>query len=79
MGVAVLYRDEEDVSVARFTLHAHHLSLLDRFVAQARRRASRDGAEFAGVAVEIDTAGTVSVHAANRAPLVLWPARSGTG
>lgn len=53
----------DDTSAARFTLHSHHLAKLDRFVAQARRLATRDDGEFIGVAVEIDAAGGVSVHA----------------
>jgi hypothetical protein len=71
MGAAVLRREEPDASVARFTLHSHHLVKLDRFVAQARRRASRSGGEVGGVVVEIDSTGTVRVHAANMEPLVL--------
>lgn len=35
----------------------------DRFVAQARRRATCCGGQFAGVAVEIDAAGAVIVCA----------------
>jgi hypothetical protein len=71
MGLAVLRLEDEDASVARFTLHSHHLAKLDRFVAQARRRATRSGREFTGVTVEIDAAGAVSVHTANAEPLVL--------
>lgn len=73
MGVALLTREDEDVAVARFMLHSHHLAKLDRFIAQARRRAMRGSGEFAGVTVEIDAAGTVSVHAASGEPLVVWP------
>jgi hypothetical protein len=71
MGVAVLRREDDDVPVARVTLYSHHLAKLDRFIAQARRRASRIGGEFAGVEVQIDAAGGVSVHAPNMEPLVL--------
>jgi hypothetical protein len=71
MGVAVLRREEDDVSVLRFALYSHHLAKLDRFVAQARRGASPTGGEFAGVDIEIDPAGVVSVHAPNMEPLVL--------
>jgi hypothetical protein len=71
MGAAVLRRDEDDVSVARLTLYSHHLATLDRFTAQARRRTRRSGGEFAGVEVEIDAAGGVSVHAPGMEPLVL--------
>jgi hypothetical protein len=71
MGVALLRREDDGRSVGRFTLDSHHLARLHRFVAQARRRAMRDGMEFTGVAVEIDPAETVSVHAASVEPLVL--------
>ena len=71
MGVAVLPREEDDVSVARLTLYAHDLAKLDRFIAQARRRTTRSGGEFTGVEVEIDAAGGVSVHAPSMETLVL--------
>jgi hypothetical protein len=71
MGVAVLHREVDDVSVARFTLYSHQLAKLDRFIAQARRRTTRSGAELTGVEVEIDAAGGVSVHAASMEPLML--------
>jgi len=71
MGVAVLHREEGDVSVARFTLYSHQLARLDRFIAQARRRTTRSGGELTGVEVEIDAAGGVSVHAASMEPLLL--------
>lgn len=71
MGVAVLRPADAHASVARFTLHPHHLLRLDRYVAQARRHATRSGGEFAGVAVEIDTAGAVTAYAAGLEPLVL--------
>lgn len=71
MGVAVLHREEGDVSVARFTLYSHQLARLDRFIAQARRRTTRSDGELTGVEVEIDAAGGVSVHAASMEPLML--------
>jgi hypothetical protein len=71
MGVAVLARAGDEVSVARFTLHSHQLAKLDRFVAQARRHATRSRGKFSGVTIEIDPAGAVTVHAANLEPLVL--------
>jgi hypothetical protein len=60
-------------SAARFALHSHHLAKLDRFVAHARRQVMSSGQEFAGVTIEIDTAGAVSAYAAGLEPLVLWP------
>jgi hypothetical protein len=76
IGVAVRRREEDDVSVARLTLYSHHFAKLDRSIAQPRRRASRRGGELAGVEVEIDAAGGVSVHAPNMEPLVLHVATS---
>jgi hypothetical protein len=55
---------------AHFTLDSHHLALLDRFVARARRDARRNEQEFAGVVIELDSARPV-VHALNLEPLVL--------
>ena len=64
MGIAALRLTNDDIPAARFTLHSHHLAKLDRFVAQAQRHATRSGGQFAGVAIEIDAAGAVSLHAA---------------
>jgi hypothetical protein len=47
--------------------------MLDRFLAQAQRHAARRGVQFAGVAVEVDTAGTLSLNAAGLERLVLCP------
>ena len=54
----------------QFMLDSHHLAMLDRFVARARRDARRSDQEFTGVVVEIDAARPV-VHAPNLEPLVL--------
>jgi hypothetical protein len=72
IGVAVLrWADDDDVRKACCTLYSHHLVKLDRCIAQAQRHATHGGGEFAGVAVEIDAAGAVSVNAAALEPLVL--------
>jgi hypothetical protein len=73
MGAAVLSRADGDVRTARFLLHSHHLAKLDRYLAQAQRHATRSGGQFAGVAVEVDRAGTLSLYAAGLERLVLCP------
>lgn len=75
MGVAAVRLASDDIPVARFTLHSHHLATLDRFVAQAQRHATRSGGQFAGVALEIDAAGAVSLHAAGLQTLMLGKER----
>jgi hypothetical protein len=60
----------DEAPAARFVLDSHHLALLDRFVARARRDARRSEKDFTGVVVEIDSARPV-VHAGNLKPLVL--------
>jgi hypothetical protein len=56
---------------AHFSLDSHHLAILDRFVARARRHARRSGRPFTGVVIEIDQIRSVSVHAAGLDSLVL--------
>lgn len=62
-----------EASAAHFMLDSHHLAMLDRFVAGARRHARHSGREFTGVVVEIDPNRPVSVHAADQKSLVLGP------
>jgi hypothetical protein len=60
-----------DEAAAHFMLDSHHLALLDRFIARARRQAQHGGRQFTGVMVKIDSSRPISVHAAELAPLVL--------
>jgi hypothetical protein len=53
----------QDLCVAGFALHGHHIAKLDRFVGQAQRAARRAEREFEGVSIEVDDHGVVSVHA----------------
>jgi len=46
----------DEAPATRFVLDSHHLALLDRFVARARRDARREEKDFTGVVVEIDSA-----------------------
>jgi hypothetical protein len=64
-------RSIDETSVAQFTLDSRHLALLDRFIARARRHARRNGRQFTGVVVEIDTTRPIRVHAGDLEPLVL--------
>jgi hypothetical protein len=61
----------DETAAAHFMLDSHHLALLDRFIARARRQAKRSGRQFSGVMVTIDASRPISVHAAELAPLVL--------
>jgi hypothetical protein len=61
----------DEASAAHFMLDSHHLAVLDRVVARARRHARRNGTQFAGVVVEIGPNRPVSVRGADREPLVL--------
>ena len=54
----------EESGTQQFILDSHHLAILDRFVAQARRRARHRGREFTGIVVEIQADGPISVRAA---------------
>jgi hypothetical protein len=56
---------------AHFSLDSHHLAVLDRFVARARRHARGSGRPFTGVVIEIDQIRSVSVHAAGLESLLL--------
>jgi hypothetical protein len=58
-------------SVTHFRLDSHHLAVLDRFIAHARRQAQRRGREFGGVVVEVDPSRPVRVRATDLSPLVL--------
>ena len=60
----------DEVPATHFTLDSHHLALLDRFVARARRDARRNEQDFAGVVIELDSSWPV-VQALNLQPLVL--------
>jgi hypothetical protein len=61
----------DEAAAAHFMLDSHHLAMLDRFVARARRHAMHSGREFTGVMVAIDPTQPVSVFAADMEPLVL--------
>ena len=54
-----------------FTLRAHHIAKLDRFLGQAERAARRTGREFVGLSIEIDGQGVVSVHASGMTSITL--------
>jgi hypothetical protein len=71
MGAAMLRQPIDEASAARFMLDSHHLAMLDRLVARARRHARRSGRQFTGVMVEIDPDRPLSVHGADLEPLVL--------
>jgi hypothetical protein len=71
MGTVMLEHSIDEAAAVHFMLDSHHLALLDRFVARARRHARRSGRQFTGVVVEVDVSRPVSVHAADLAPLVL--------
>jgi hypothetical protein len=71
MEVAAI-RERIDEGQARcFVLDTHHLAMLDRFLARARRYAGGADLHFPGVTLEIDPTGGVSVAAAGLQPLVL--------
>jgi hypothetical protein len=57
--------------VTGFTLHAHHIAKLDRFVGQAQRAALRAERQFEGVSIEVNAQGLVSVHATGVASILL--------
>jgi hypothetical protein len=61
----------DETAAAHFMLDSHHLAMLDRFVARARRHATHSGRQFTGVMVEIDPTRPVRVSAAGVEPLVL--------
>jgi hypothetical protein len=61
----------DETTATHFMLDSHHLALLDRFIARARRQATRSGRQFTGVMVKIDSSRPISVHAAELPPLVL--------
>jgi hypothetical protein len=63
----------DEAPATHFMRDSHHLALLDRFVARARRHARRTGRQFTGVVVEIDSTRPVRVHAAELPALVLGP------
>jgi hypothetical protein len=56
---------------AQFVLDSHHLAILDRFVAHARRQARREGRAFAGIVIEIDPTSAASISVADYEPLEL--------
>jgi hypothetical protein len=61
----------DEAAAAHFMLDSHHLAMLDRFVARARRHATHSGRQFTGVMVAIDPTQPVSVCATDMEPLVL--------
>jgi hypothetical protein len=71
MGAATRRQPIEQASAAHFMLDSHHLALLDRFVARARRHARHNGRQFAGVVIEIDPSRPLRVHAADQTSLAL--------
>jgi hypothetical protein len=68
---AMLRQSLDEASPVQFMLDSHHLAVLDRFVARARRHARRSGRQFTGVMVEIEPNRPVSVHGNDLEPLVL--------
>jgi hypothetical protein len=60
-----------DEAAAQFRLDSHHLAMLDRFLARARRDARRSGRQFDGVMVEVEPGTPVRVRAAGQEPLIL--------
>jgi hypothetical protein len=56
---------------AHFSLDSYHLTVLDRFVARARRHARHSGRPFTGVVIEIDHFRSLRVHAVGLESLVL--------
>jgi hypothetical protein len=71
MGVAMPGQSIDEASAAHFMRDSHHLAMLDRVVARARRNARRSGRPFTGVVVEIGPNRPVSVRGADLEPLVL--------
>jgi len=71
MGSPMLGQSIDEALPAHFMLDSHHLAMLDRFVARARRHAMHSGREFTGVMVAIDPTQPVTVAAAEMEPLVL--------
>ena len=61
----------DEAPATHFVLDSHHLALLDRFVARARRHARRTGRQFNGVVVEVDSTQPVRVHAPELPALML--------
>ncbi len=71
MREATAHQSIDQTSKAHFMVDSHHLALLDRFVARARRHAKNSGRQFTGVMIEIDLTRPVRVHAPDLEPLVL--------
>jgi hypothetical protein len=71
METAMLGQTIDETAAAHFMLDSHHLALLDRFVARARRQAQRGGRQFTGVMLQIDSSRPISVHAPELEPLEL--------
>lgn len=71
MEVAAIRERIEEGRARCFVLDAHHLAMLDRFLARARRYAVRADLHFSGVTLQIDPTGAVSVAAAGLESLVL--------
>ena len=68
---ARVLKHRQDLCVAAFTLHGHHIAKLDRFVGQAQRAARRAEREFEGVSIKVDDHGVVSVHASGVMSMLL--------
>ena len=73
-GAVMLGKSIDEAEGSHFMLDSHHLALLDRFVARARRQARRSGRQFTGVIVKIDASQPISVHATDLGPLMLGSA-----
>ena len=71
MGPRMLGQSIDEAPPTHFMLDSHHLAVLDRFVARARRHAMHSGRRFTGVMVAIDPTQPVRVSAADMEPLVL--------
>jgi hypothetical protein len=71
MGQRCLEPLIDEAPATHFVLDSHHLALLDRFVARARRHARRTGRQFTGVVVEVNSTQPVRVHAPELPALML--------
>lgn len=71
MAVAELSERIDEGPAMCFVLDTHHVAMLDRFLARARRYARLADLPFPGVTLEIAPTGLVSISAIGLEPLVL--------